>query len=112
MFSCGSTTPNAKINQAKNEIPSIANLATATVLSVVENKTLDHGKSTPEFNKLTVEMSAARLAQANLASEIANFVKKKKKKKTDFGGESKNSNKKITSNKTKHLLVESELNEL
>ena len=109
MFSCGSTTPNAKINQAKNKIPSIANLATATALSVVENKTLDHGKSTPEFNKLTAEMSAARLAQANLTSEIANFVKKKK---TDFGGESKNSNKKIISNKTKHLLVENELNEL
>ena len=43
----------------------------------------DHDKyiTTPEFNKLTLENFAARLAQANLASksDIADFVKK-----TDF----------------------------
>ena len=52
---------------------------------------------------------AASLAQANLASknDIANFAKK-----TDFDGKLKNWNKKVTSNKTKHMLVESELNEL
>ena len=34
--------------------------------------------TTPEFNKLTAEHFAARLAQSNLASnnDIANFVKK------------------------------------
>ena len=38
-------------------------------------------------------------------NDIANFVKK-----TDFGEKLKTLNKKITSNKTKHLLVENELN--
>ena len=59
------------------------------------------------FNKLTTESFAERLAQANMANknDIANFVKK-----TDFGEKLKTLNKKITSNKTKHLLVENELN--
>ena len=44
----------------------------------------------PEFNKLTVENFAARLAQANLASknDLANFGKK-----TDFDDNLKNLNK-------------------
>ena len=33
-------TLNAKINEDKNEIPSITNLATTTVLTAVENKYL------------------------------------------------------------------------
>ena len=32
------TTLNAKVNEAKGEIPSITNLATATALTAVENK--------------------------------------------------------------------------
>ena len=49
------------------------------------------------------------LTEANLASknDIADFVKK-----TDFGDKLKTLNKKVTSNKTKHVLVENELNEL
>ena len=54
----------------------------------------DHDKYiiTPEFNKLTAENFAARLAQANLAykNDIANFVKK-----TDFDDKLKNLNKKL-----------------
>ena len=121
----------------KNKIPNITNLATTTALTVVKHKILnvsnsvkkteyntkisetenkittdhDHDKyiTTQEFVKLTSENFAAKLAQANLASEndIANFVKK-----ADFDGEFKNLNKNVTSNKTKHLLVENELNEL
>ena len=55
------------------------------------------------FDKLTVQDFAARLAQANLPSnkEISNFVKK-----TDFDDKPKNLNKKITPNKTKHVIVE------
>ena len=58
-----------------------------------------------ESNKLTAEHFIARLAQENLASEsnIANFVKK-----TDFDDKLRNLNKKITSNKTKHVLVKNE----
>ena len=40
-------------------------------------------------------------------SDIANFVQK-----TDFGDKLKKVNKNVTSNKTKHVLVENELNEL
>ena len=52
---------------------------------------------------------AARLAQANLAAkaDIADFVKK-----TDFDNKLINLYKNITSNKTKHVLVSNELNEL
>ena len=53
--------------------------------------------TTPEFNNLTAENSAARLAQANLVA------------KPDFDGKLINLNRKITSNKTKHLLVENQL---
>ena len=51
----------------------------------------------------------ARLAQLNLASktDIANFTKK-----ADFDDKLKNVNKKVTSNKTKHVPIENELNEL
>ena len=61
---------NTKINEAKNKIPNITNLTTTTALTAVENKISDHSKyiTTPDFNKLTAENFAARLAQANLAS--------------------------------------------
>ena len=51
-------------------------------INEIEKKTSDHNYdkyiTTPEFNKLTAESFAARLAQANLASksDIVNFVKK------------------------------------
>ena len=63
--------------------------------------------TTPEFNKVTIETIASRLAEVNLASktDIANLVRK-----TDFDDKLKNLNKKVTSNKTKHVLVENELN--
>ena len=62
--------------------------------------------TTPEFNKLTGENFAARVAQASLASksDIANFVKK-----AGFDDKLKNLNKKVTSNKIKHLPAEKEL---
>ena len=101
------TTLNAKINEVKGEIPSINNLATNTALTAVENKIPnvsnlvkktdyntkineiekkitdhDHDKyiTTPEFNKLTAENFAARLAQANLVTKtdfdnkLINFI--------------------------------------
>ena len=111
---------NAKMNEVKCEIPSISSLATTAALTTAENKTpnvsnlvkiTDHDHSnkyitTPEFDKLTVENFAARSKQANLASkrDIANFVNK-----TDFDNKLKNLIKKVTSNKTKHVLVDNEL---
>ena len=127
---------NAKINEVKGEIPSITNLAATaapttvenkipgvtnlvkktdynTKLNEIEKKVTDHDQdkyiTTPEFNKLTAENFDARLAQANLASkrDIANFIKK-----IDFDDKLKNLNKKIISNKTKHVLVENELKKI
>ena len=57
-----------------------------TKINELENEINDHKHdkyiTTPEFNKFTAENFAARLAQANLPSkkDIANFVKKNKKK--------------------------------
>ena len=59
----------------------------------------DHDKylTTPEFNKLTTEKFAARLAQANLIT------------KKDFDNTLISLNRKFNSNQTKHSLVENEL---
>ena len=56
----------------------------------------DHDKyiTIPEFNKLLAEVFDARLKQADLVT------------KTDFDDKLKSLNQKITSNKTKYLLVE------
>ena len=80
-----------------------------TEINEIKKKNSDHNYdkyiTNLEFIKLTAENFPARLAQANLASksDIANFVKK-----TDFDDKLKNVNKKVTSNKTKHLLFENE----
>ena len=67
-----------------------------TKVNEIEKKTTDHKHdkyiTTLEFNKLTAENFAARLAQANLIT------------KTDFDAKLSSLSKKITSNKTKHLL--------
>ena len=116
-----------KLTKLENKIPDISNLATKTALTTVENKIpsvsnlvkkgdyntkitdtenkLDnhnHDKyiDTPEFNKLAADFFNARLAQANLIT------------KTDFDAKLSNLTRKITQNKTKHLLVENELNKL
>ena len=54
----------------------------------------------PQFNTLAADVFNARLAQANLIT------------KTDFDAKLSSLNRKITSNKSKHLLVENELKKL
>ena len=82
-----------------------------TKISEIENKINDHDHdeyiTTQEFNKLTSDNFTARLKQANLArkTDLANFVNK-----TDFDNKLLSFNKRINSNKTKHVLVENELN--
>ena len=56
--------------------------------------------TTPEFNKLTTEYFKARLVHTYLVT------------KKDFDTKLKDINKRITSNKTKHLLLENELKKL
>ena len=95
---------NTKISEVENKIPNNSTLATTTVLntkiSEVENKFPDNSKyiTTQEFNKLIAENFAARLKQADLVN------------KTDFDNKLTSFNRRITSNKTKHLKVQKKLN--
>ena len=118
---------NTKITEIQGKIPDISNLATKTALSAVENKIhsvsnlvkkahyntivteienklINHNHvkyiDTSEFNKLAVDIFNARIAQANLIT------------KTDFDAKLSSLNRKITKNKTDHLLVQNELKKL
>ena len=75
-----------------------------TKISELEKKLNDHShdkyNATIEFNILAVDVFNARLAQANLIT------------KTDFDAKLSSLNRKIMSNKSKHLLVENELKKL
>ena len=70
-------------------------------MSDIEKKNTDHNHekyiTISEFNKLTTENFNARLVQANLIT------------KTDFDSRLQSLNKRITSNKTNHLLIKNEL---
>ena len=83
-------------------------LATNTALTAVDNEITEDSKyiTTPEFNELSAENFTARIKQANLPSKgyISDLLKK-----IDFDDKLNTLNKKITSNKSKHLLVENEL---
>ena len=114
-----------KLTEIENKIPDIRNLATKTALTTFENKIPDvsnlvkktdcntkvtevenklnnhnHDRyiDTQEFDKLAADVFNARLAQANLIT------------KTEFDVKLSSLNRKITKNKSKHLLVENELN--
>ena len=100
------TVLNTKISEIENKIPNTSSLVATTVLntkiSKAENKIPNHDKyiTTPKFNKLTAENFTARLKQVNLVT------------KTDFDKKLTSFNRKITSNETKNLEVEKELNSL
>ena len=70
----------------------------------IENKLNNHNHhkytDTPEFNKLAADVFNARSTQANLIP------------KTDFEAKLSSLNRKVTQSKSKHLLVENELNKL
>ena len=97
-------TTNAALTAVENKIPNVSNLVKKsdynTKINEIQKTVTDcsHDKyiTTPEFNKLTAESFAARVAQANLVT------------KTDFHDKLKNLNKNINSNKIKHVLVENE----
>ena len=104
------------LTAVENKIANASNSAKKanynTKFSEIENKITtyrDKYIATQEFNNLTSEKFTVRLAQAHLASKsyIANFAKE-----TDFDDKLKTLNKDVTSNKTHHILVENELNEL
>ena len=88
----------------ENKIPDVSSLVTKTnyntKISDIEKKITDHNHekyiTNPEFNRLTTENIKARLAQENLIT------------KTDLETEFKKISDRVTSNKTKYLLVENE----
>ena len=111
----------AKLTELENKIPDISNLATKTALTTVkipdvsnlvnktdygskvtENKLNNHNHDkyidTSEFSKLATDVFNARTGQANLIT------------KSDLDAKLSSLNRKITSNKTKHLLIENKLN--
>ena len=94
------------MSEVENKIPDTCSLVTTTVfytkIGEIGNEIPHHDKyiTTQEFNKLTTEKFAARLAQANLLS------------KTDFDYKLISFNRKITQNKTKYLEVLKKLNSL
>ena len=75
-----------------------------TKITEIENKLTNHNHDkfidTQEFNKLAADVFNTRITQENLIT------------KTDFDAKLSNLNRKITQNKSKHLLVENELNKL
>ena len=99
----------AKLNELENKIPSFNNLVNKTDYKTkareIKNKLTNHNHDkyidTQEFNKLAADVFNARLiAQAKLIT------------KTKVDGKLSSLNKKIALNKTKHLLIENELNKL
>ena len=91
------------------KIPGVNNLVNKTDYSTkvtkIENELTNHNHEkyidTSEFNKLAADVFNARLVQANLIT------------KTEFDLPNlSNLNRKITKNKTDHLIVQNELNKL
>ena len=88
----------------ENKIPDVRSLVKKrnydTKIGEIQKKLTDHNHdkyvTTPEVNTLTADVSNARLIEANIIT------------KTDFDATLS----KITSNKSKHLLVENELKKL
>ena len=92
----------------ENEFPSVSNLVKKadydTKINKIEKKITDHTHdkyvTTPEFNKLTAEDFAARLAQADTVT------------KTDFNNKLADLNRKVVSNKAKDIVIENKLKKL
>ena len=92
----------------ENKIPNVSNLVKKTSyntkISDIEKKITDHNHdkyiTIPEFNTMAATVFNARLAQANIITKI------------DFEAKLQNLSRRITSNKSKHLLVENELKKL
>ena len=92
----------------ENKIPNVNSLVKKadydTKITEIENKLNNHNHdkfiTTPVFNTLAADVFNARLAQANLIT------------KTDFNAKLSILNRKITTNQTKNLLIQIELNKL
>ena len=97
----GSLATKTALTAVENEIPSVSSLVKKktnyeTKISELEKKLTNHSYdkyiTIPEFNTLAADVSNARLTQASLIT------------KTDFDAKLSSLNRKIKSNKSKHLL--------
>ena len=97
------------LTTAEKKIPSFSNLVKKKTdynnrVTEIENKLNNHNLdkyiTTSEFNELTADVFNARLAEANLIT------------KTNFDVKLSSLNRKVTENKTKHLLAENKLKKL
>ena len=102
---------NSALTAVENKIPDVSSLVKKTdyntKISEIENKVNDHNHykyiTTPEFNTVAAKVFNARLAQADLITKTTfNLHQAKLKKISD----------RVTSNKSKHLLLEIELKKL
>ena len=101
-------TTNSALIAVENKVPDVSCLVTKTdyntKISEIERKNSDHDHdkyiTTPEFTNLVAGVFTARLVKTNLVT------------KTDFDNKLQSLSKRITSNKTRHLLVENELKDL
>ena len=66
-------SPNAKINEVKNKIPSITNLATATALNATVNEIK---KKLPNITNLGTTSTTAYTAVENKIPSVSDLVKK------------------------------------
>ena len=103
-----SLATKTRLTAVEKKIPSVNSLVTKTdsdtKISEIEKKLTDHNHdkyiTTPEFNTLSVDVFNVRPVQKNIIT------------KTDFDAKLSSLNKNITANKSKHLLVESELKKI
>ena len=103
-----SLATKTRLTAVEKKIPSVNSLVTKTdsdtKISEIEKKLTDHNHdkyiTTPEFNTLSVDVFNVRPVQENIIT------------KTDFDAKLSSLNKNITANKSKHLLVESELKKI
>ena len=105
---CNNLATKTALTAVENKITSVSNLVKKsdykTKVTEIENKVNNHNRdkyiTTPEFDTLATDAFNGRLARAKLTT------------KTDFDAKLASLYWKITQNKTKHLLVENELNKL
>ena len=111
-----------KLTELEDKIPDVSSLASKTALSAVENKIpsvsslvkkTDHDIKLVKFkrNFLIIIMTSTLLLQSLILASVFNarLAQANLITKPDFDVKLSSLNRKITSNKTKHLLVENEL---
>ena len=102
MLDVSSLATKTGLTTIENKITDVSNLVNKanynTKITEIENKLNNHNNDkyidTQEFNKLAADVFNARIAQANLIA------------KSDFDAKLSNLKRKITTNKSNHLLVE------